>query len=759
MLEFSGFLFYNINSQSLAQLTMDDLTIDPRPKSRVAFENPICVRVSALNAADQAGGKDRLNSMKRFIIFITLWILFPLPIRAESQWGLPEGARARLGKGRIQTIAYSPDGTLIAVGSSIGVWIYDAETGEELTLLRGQEARSLRVVFSPSGELLASCGGSAVYLWDVRTGRLVHKIITGAQDVAFSPNGNVLATGEWSDRSIRLWDVNTGNLLREFTGYNHSVDDVTFSPDGKTIVGMSEAQIIFWDIETAQPIRRFTLPDARFYNMALSPDFQTLAINSVKRTGDWQEGFIYEGFIDFWDVKSGRQKRRIELSVPSVYADSAYVNLIFSPDSQLLLGTEWSSSIYVWDVQTGERVDSFFAGESRGVAEGIGGWAFTPDGETLALASRGGYIELWDANTFRFLSSTNITGHPLWVYSVAFSRDGNTIASGHAGARIRLWNANTGIFQRELIGHTNNVVSVVFSPTEPILVSGSYDRTIRLWPYDKITISFAGFGGGRVINTGHLRVVNSIAMSPNGQMIASGSNDTTVRLWNVETGEHLHTFAEGNRDVQSVAFSPDGETLASSSDAVRLWNVNTGRLLHTLRKGDYFFGGYSIAFSPNGKIIASTFEHDLADDWKLPDHGIHFWDVQTGELVRTIRMSGLGSLAFSPNGKIIAGGNISGNIYLWDVQTATQLREFKGGEVTDLAFSPDGETLASSGRDGTVLLWDITPTPTPEDVNNDGVVNIQDLVIVANAIGGREPDINGDGIVNILDLIAVTNKM
>lgn len=702
-----------------------------------------------MNTADQTGGEDRLNLMKRFIIFITISILFPLPIRAESQWGLPEGARARLGKGSIQTIAYSPDGTLTAVGSSIGVWIYDAETGEELTLLRGQEARSLRVVFSPSGELLASCGGSAVYLWDVRTGRLVHKIITGAQDVAFSPNGNVLATGEWSDRSIRLWDVNTGNLLREFTGYNHSVNDVTFSPDGKTIVGMSEAQVIFWDIETAQPIRRFTQPNARFYNMALSPDFQTLAFLSVRRTDDKRERFIYS-----YDVKSGKRKHIIELSAESI-------DLIFSPDSSLLLGSDWNSPIYVWDVETGERIDSFFAGESRGVAQGIGGWAFTPDGETLALASRGGYIELWDANTFRFLSSTNITGHTGNVYSVAFSRDGNTIASGHLDARIRLWDTDTGDFRREFIGHRSNVVSVAFSPTEPILASGSYDRTIRLWPYNRstITISFGGIGGALdVIRTGHSRVVSSIAMSPDGKMIASGSNDTTVRLWNVKTGEHLHTFAEGNRGVRSVAFSPDGETLASSSDAVRLWNVNTGRLLHTLRKGDYFFGGYSIAFSPNGKIIASTFEHGTMEG-NLPWDGIHFWDVQTGELVRTIRMWSLKSLAFSPNGKIIAGGSIGGNIYLWDVQTATQLREFKGGEVTDLAFSPDGKTLASGGYDGPVLLWDITPTPTPEDVNNDGVVNIQDLVIVANAIGGREPDINGDGIVNILDLISVTNKM
>lgn len=695
--------------------------------------------------------------MKRFIIFITISILFPLPIRAQSQWGLPEGARARLGKGWIQTIAYSPDGTLIAVGSTIGVWIYDAETGEELTLLTGQQIGEGRVVFSPSGQLLASCGNldNAFCLWDVRTGRRVHKIIAdkrGTRDVAFSPNGNVLATGQWSARSIRLWDVNTGSLLREFTGYNHSVNNVTFSPDGKTIVGMSEAQVIFWDIETAQPIRRFTQPNARFYNMALSPDFQTLAIYGEKRTDDKREWFIYS-----YDVKSGKRKHIIELSVEGTQY------LIFSPDSQLLLSSGWNSPIYVWDAQTGKRIDSFFAGESRGVAGGICGWAFTPDGQTLALASLGGNIELWDANTFRFLSSTNITGHPLLTYSVAFSRDGNTIASGHGDGSIRLWDADTGIFQRELIGHAGNVVSVVFSPTEPILVSGSYDRTIRLWPYNRstITISFGGIGGALdVIRTGHLGVVNSIAMSPNGQMIASGSYDTTVRLWNVETGEHLHTFAEGNRDVQSVAFSPDGETLASSSDAVRLWNVNTGRLLHTLREGDgHFFGGYRIAFSPNGKIIASTFEHGLVGVSKLPDDGIHFWDVQTGELVRTIRMSSLQSLAFSPNGKIIAGGNILGNINLWDVQTATQLREFKGGEVADLAFSPDGKTLASGGHDGTVLLWDITPTPTPEDVNNDGVVNIQDLVIVANAIGGREPDINGDGIVNILDLIAVTNKM
>ena len=725
------------------------------------------------------------------IVVISLIVIVLTPSQAISeqftQWNLPEGAKARLGKGLISAISYSPDGEQLAVASSIGVWIYDAQTGEALTLLTGQKAWVTGVVFSPDGRKLASHGNldNSFYVWDTQTWALQHTLTHDEywdpRSVVFSPDGQLVASGGGSrdNRTINLWDPKTGSRIGSM---NHTPAALTlaFSPDGEILISQSTDKIIFWDIKTLTSLWTLSVPANRLlYSMALSPDGKLLAgYIETKPSENKRESFIY-----FWDFNTGRLQRTIE--APESW------DLIFSPNGERLLASSFNSGIRVFNVNTGQLVDTFSAGESRGVAQGISGWAFTPDGETLALASYAGYVELWDAKTFRLLRATNITRHANICNSVAFSPDGKTIASGHNDARVRLWDADTGDFRREFIGHRSNVVSVAFSPTGKKLASGSYDRTIRLWEYDKVLISFGGFSGGAVINTGHKRVLNAIAFSPNGKMLASGSNDGTTRLWDVNTGAHLRTFPiMDSAGVESVAFSPDGEILASGSivGAVRLWDVNTGRLIHSLKRGDYFFGGRSIAFSPNGKIIAGTFEHDRGewdrDDWPPPvGDGIYLWDVDTGKLLRTVRIWDTRSIAIHPNGKTIVIGDYPGSVHFYDMETGRHLHTYKdvhkGGWVTSLAFTPDGETLASSGYDGTVLLWDIPrfsasqpdpaapfipDKPFAEDTFQDGVINIQDLIYVSSRFGKARAgefraDVNSDGVVNIMDMVLVANAM
>ncbi|MCE9565461.1 MAG: WD40 repeat domain-containing protein [Planctomycetes bacterium] len=660
----------------------------------------------------------------------------------------------------VKSIAYSPDGKQLAVGSDDGILrVYESDTGKATYTSPTRNARIERVAFSPNG-LMVAVGDSntfaAVYAPTTPNplAMTAQAVNTGeVMGVAFTPdNANVLTCGR--DGIVRLTAGpkpdgstagNTSTRLREYSGHSGAVTCLAVIPDGSLMVtGGEDKTVRVWEIGSGKQVRSLQGHLGRVTAVATRGDGKQIASASE------------DGAIRMWDLSTDDEHRALSEASDSLWA------VAFSPDGKHVAAAGADKNIRVYNPETG-KLEATLSGAKSAITS----LAFLPDSNKLVAAGGDQVVVIWDVQKQKVIEE--LTGHESAVLSVATSEDGKLIVSGSADKTARgydgetnkpvwAWNGRSAVCAvairkgnktvaigladgslvvldvtvktpKELFlqsAHVAGVACIAYSPDGNRVATVGGDGALRVWTVaDNGTLTQLVKFDGQSKPGGNFSPLTGVAFAPDGRYVAGVGADSVVRVWDIQTKSEVRGLRGHTDWVTSVAFSPDGRFLASvgveKDKVLRIFELPP---LETSSGGGHVQGVNAVAVSPNGKFAATA----------GTDQTIKIWDLGTGKEVGTL----IGnadipfSLTYLTNDSLVMGVGLqtrdTGRLHYWSTNPGRLTKSVPTGEVYSLVANKDGSKIAAwasrpavgdTVKNNTYELYDVKDNGTPKTTISD----------------------------------------